>query len=359
MPADAERFYGGLIAGLAYLVRPEGIGFLAIIPTALAVEWRFAKKISLGSVFIGSLLTLLGFLVFAVPYVAHLAIDTGDWGAVSRKTNLALWYGFKDSGILDYGKLAAIREPGAPGVLEFFLTHPVAYIKKIALDMPTSLGAYLQAIHYAYVPFLVLGIFHALRRRFWEQADRLIFVFVIFFIAAFAALYVNLRYAIQLVPASLGWVAMGLIWCVNYDHFKRFLSPKAFNTTAIVIGLAFVGGTLGKALRPIAPDKAHVRESGSYLKRLGGQDGLRVLVFDSRITFYAQADTVLLSELDEKSVVQKLREGGVDYVATEVAPWHERFPSIAKDPLIYGLTLETEFKASGGGRILLFKVRKV
>jgi hypothetical protein len=309
-------------------------------------------------VFIGSLLTLLGFLLFAVPYAAHLAFDSGDWGAVSRKTNLALWYGFKDSGILDDGELAAIRAPGAPGVLGFFLTHPVAYIKKIVLDIPISLVVYFEAMHYAYVPFLVLGIFHAVRRRFWEQADRLLFGFVIFFIAGFAALYVNLRYAIQLVPASLGWVAMGLIWCMNYDHFKRYLSPKAFNATFVVIGLAFVCGTLGKALRPIALDKAHVRKSGVYLKGISRPEGLKVLVFDNRITFYAETDAVLLGELDEKSVVRTLREGGVDYVAAEAAPWQERFPSIAKDPPNYGLALEREFRASGGGRILLFKVRK-
>ena len=352
-------FYGGLIAGLAYLMRPEGIAFLVIVPAALVVEWWFGKKVGLSSVFIGSLLTLLGFLILAVPYAAHLAFDTGDWGAVSRKTNLALWYGFKDSGILDNEQLAAIRAPEAPGIAAFFLAHPFAYIKKIALDVPTSLGVYLEAIHYSYVPFLLLGIFHAVRRRFWQQPDLLLFIFVIFFIVGFAALYVNLRYAIQLIPASLGWVAMGLIWCMNYDHLKRYLSPRAFNMTAIVIGLAFVGATLGKALRPISPDKAHVRESGVYLREHSGSHGPKVLVFDNRITFYAEADAVLLSELDEKSVIRMLREGSVDYVATEVAPWRERFPSIAKEPPNYGLVLEKEFKASGGGQILLFKVRKV
>lgn len=352
-------FYGGLTAGLAYLMRPEGIGFLAIIPVALVAERCFGKKVGLGSIFLGSLLTLSGFLVFAVPYAAHLTFDTGDWGAVSRKTNLALWYGFKDSRILDDEQLAAIRVPGGPGIAEFFLTHPFAYIKKIVLDIPASVGVYLEAIHYSYVPFLALGIFHAVRRRIWEQADLLLFIFVIFFLVGFAALYVNLRYAIQLIPASLGWVAIGVIWCMNYDHFKRWLSPKAFSVTAIVIGLAFVGGTLGKALRPISPDKAHVRESGVYLKEVSGSYGPKVLVFDNRITFYAEADAVLLSELDEKSVIRMLREGSVDYVATEVAPWQERFPSIAKEPPNYGLVLEKEFKASGGGQILLFKVRKV
>ena len=351
-------FYGGLIAGLAYLVRPEGVGLIVVIPVALVVEWWFAKTVGLGRVFIGCLLTLLGFLIFALPYVAHLAVDTGDWGAVSRKTNLAIWFGFKDSGILDDDQLAAFRAPGAPGIMRFFLTHPLAYIKKFAFDVPTSLGIYLEAIHYSYVPFLLLGIIHTVRRKVWEQADLLLFIFVVFFILGFAALYVNLRYAIQLIPASLGWVAMGLIWCMNYDHFKRFLSPKAFNVIAIVIGLVFLGGTLGKALRPIAPDKAHVRETGAYLKGLRGSDGLNVLVFDNRITFYAEADAVLLSDLDETSIIRTLRDGRVDYVATEVAPWQARFPSIAKDPPNYGLVLNKEFKASGGGKILLFKVKK-
>jgi 4-amino-4-deoxy-L-arabinose transferase-like glycosyltransferase len=352
-------FYGGLITGLAYLIRPEAIGFLAVIPAALLVEWCFGKTVGLAWVFGGSLLTLLGFLIFAFPYAAHLAADTGDWGAVSRKTNLAIWYGFKDSGILDDEELAAIRAPGAPGLVEFFLDHPFAYIKKIALGIPPSLGVYFEAIHYSYLPFFLLGVFHAVRRKFWEQADLLLFLFVAFFIAGFAALYVNLRYAIQLIPASLGWVATGLIWCMKYDHFKRHLSPRAFQATAIALGLVFIGGTLGKTLRPIAREKAHVRASGAYLKALGGSDGLKVLVFDNRITFYAGADAVLLNELDEQAVIRVLRKGGVDYVATEAAPWQERFPSIAKDPPNYGLVLEKVFRASGKGKILLFKVRSV
>ena len=31
-------FYGGLLAGLAYLTRPRGVGFLMVIPLALAIE---------------------------------------------------------------------------------------------------------------------------------------------------------------------------------------------------------------------------------------------------------------------------------------------------------------------------------
>jgi 4-amino-4-deoxy-L-arabinose transferase-like glycosyltransferase len=353
-----DFFYGGLIVGLAYLLRPEAVGFLVVVPLALAIEWRIRKTSDIRAVYIGCFLTLLGFLIIAVPYGAHLATETGDWGTISRKTNLTIWYGFKDRGILDDDQLAALLAPGAPGIVEFFLIHPFAYIKKIVLDIPASLGVYLEAIHYSYVPFLILGIYHAIRRRIWEQADLLLFIFVIFFIVGFAALYVNLRYAVQVIPASLGWVAMGLIWSMNYDHFRRLLSPRAFNVTALVIGLAFVGGTLGKALRPIALEKAHVRESGAYLKGLKDSDGLNVMVFDERIAFYAEAQRISLTGVDEPTVVQTLREGRVDYIATEIEPWQAHFPAIAKDPLRFGLVLDKEFRASGKGRILIFKARQ-
>jgi hypothetical protein len=180
---------------------------------------------------------------------------------------------------------------------------------------------------------------------------------VSFYLIAFAFLYVNLRYAIQLVPASLGWVAAGMLWCLDEKRLTRLISPKYINLTLGVAVAIFLAGTLGKALQPISPDKAHVRESGNYLKHLS-PSGLKVLVFDDRITFYANADPLLLSELQEEGVIQHLRRKDVDYLATELRPWRERFPALAKDPQNYGLELVKEFNAAGKGKILLFRVTR-
>jgi 4-amino-4-deoxy-L-arabinose transferase-like glycosyltransferase len=352
----SRLFCGGLIAGLAYLVRPEGIGFLVIIPIALLVEWWFRKTVSLGAVLLGSLLTLLGFLVFAGPYAGYLAVDTGDWGAVSRKTNITLWHGFRDSGLLGDDDLAAIIGPGSPGIIEIFLSNPIVYIKKIALDLPLSLGVYLEAVYYSYVPFLVLGIFHALRQRFWEQTDLLLFIFVVFHIISFAVILVNLRYAIQLIPASLGWVAMGIIWCVNSDYLRQRLSPSTFRTTLTVVGLIFIGGTLGKTLQPIALDKAYVREAGRYLSKMKEDGNLKIAVLDNRIPFYAGAEAVYLFEVKDSELRTYIDKQTPHFLAAEKKSWQHHFPSAAERPEDFGLFLEKEFIGVRKDRLLVFKV---
>lgn len=44
-------FYGGLVAGFAYLVRPESIGFLLIVPAVLGLTWSIKRDRSLMWVF--------------------------------------------------------------------------------------------------------------------------------------------------------------------------------------------------------------------------------------------------------------------------------------------------------------------
>lgn len=351
-------FYGGLLAGLAYLTRPEGVGFLMVIPLALGLECWSRRTVSMRGVILGSALTLLGFLVFATPYAAHLAAESGDWVSISRKTNLATWYGFKDTGFLDSEDLDAIIAPGSPGLVQIALSHPIAYLQKVAWDIFPSVGVYFETIHYSYLPFLLLALWHAVRGGFWRRDDHLLFVFVGFYLLGFAALYVNLRYALQLVPASLGWVATGILWCLDENNTRRFLAPKYLKATLAVVTIGFFGGTLGKALRPISPEKAHVRQTGAYLKTVGTSKELKVLVFDDRITFYADAQAVSLYKRTEANLVQTLRDGGIDYLATETDPWKERFPTVAQNPRDYGLVLEKEFRVSGKGKILLFKVTR-
>jgi hypothetical protein len=124
------------------------------------------------------------------------------------------------------------------------------------------------------------------------------------------------------------------------------------------VTIAFIGGTLGKALRPISPEKAHVRQSGAYLKSIKTSKDLKVLVFDDRITFYADAQALSLYNRDEASLIRALQSGEIDYLATEIEPWVERFPALAKNPRDYGLLLEKEFRVSAKGKILIFKIAR-
>lgn len=349
-------FYGGLLAGLAYLVRPEAIGFLVIVPVTLGVRCWVRRTCNILSFSKACLLLLIGFSLFAIPYIVYLSVDAGHWGAISRKTGLALWYGLEEWGLLESEELESIPARHSLSVTQFAISHPFLYMKKFALDIIPSVGVYLEAIHYPYIPFLLLGLFQAVRRRLWEREDLLLFVFVLFYIFGFALLYVNLRYAVQLLPASMGWTALGMLWC--WAFLKESCSPRAFRALMIVLALIFIGGTLPKTLKAISWDKAHVREAGRYLKKVAGSEDLKLLVFDDRVAFYAGARPILLSKLTESELPGYLQNGKADYLATEVEPWQVYYPVIAKSPELYGLLLEKEFAGTRKGRLVVFKVSR-
>jgi 4-amino-4-deoxy-L-arabinose transferase-like glycosyltransferase len=358
-PSRFHFFYGGLIVGLAYLVRFEAIGFLVIIPIWLFVEWRFGKTLSLGGVFLGSVVTLLGFLVFTSLFMAYLPIDTGAWVTISRKINVTLLFDLQNREILNDDGGATILAPGEPGIVGLFLAHPLRFIGKIALDIPRSFATYLVAVHYSYILFLLAGMLAAVRRKPWPWRDSLLFTFVIFYILGFGVILVHLRHETQLIAASLGWVAMGLLWCANYDHFKRFLSPKVFNISVIAMGLVFVGGTLGTTLQPISREKAYVRDAGRHLKHLNlnRDTKLKVAALDNRIPFYAEAEWVDMSTVTDSALRAYLQEHKPRYVAVETKPWQRYFPNAAKRPAEFGLSLENEFIGTRGDRLLVFNVK--
>jgi 4-amino-4-deoxy-L-arabinose transferase-like glycosyltransferase len=346
-------FYGGLIAGVAYLVRPEAIGFLAIIPAMLGIRCWVKKDRGVLWVLAACLLLLAGFFLLALPYIHYLSLETGQWGTLSRKAGPTLGVSLKESGLLDAEGEENLRSLTFIGIIT---NYPLTYMKKVAMDLVLSGATYLEALHYSYVPFVLTGLFALVRQRFWERKDFLLLVFVVFYVVGFALIYVNLRYAVQLVPASLGWTAGGLLWCWN--SFKQSLSPWTFRMTMTVGGTVFIIAALAKTLSPIAPEKAHIREAGRYLGSLKGSSDLKLLVFDDRIAFYAGAKPVFLADMQEQSVIKYLKEGGIDYLATEVKPWQERYPTIARDPRLHGLILEKEFRAPGKGRLLIFKVKQ-
>lgn len=349
-------FYGGLVAGLAYLVRPEAIGLLVIVPVTLGILCLIKRKRGILWISGACLLLLLGFSLFAFPYIYYLSLDTGHWGAISRKAGVTLAISVKESGLLGADEVQNFPDLESLTFLHFVSRYPLLYIKKVALDLAPSVGVYFEALHYPYAPFLLVGLFPLIRKRFWERQDLLLLVFLLFYLVGFALIYVNRRYSVQMVPVSLGWTAVGILWCWTY--FQKSFSQKVFRGAFSVLAVIFLAATLGKTLKPISPEKAHVREAGLYLKRLGGSEGLKLLVFDDRVAFYAGAKPILLSKLAEGDLRAYLQNGEADYLATEVHPWQERYPMIAKAPEVHGLVLEREFKASGKGRLFVFRISR-
>jgi Dolichyl-phosphate-mannose-protein mannosyltransferase len=352
---QARFFLGaGLIAGFAYLVKPEAIGFVLLLPGILLVMWRIKKEWDLLSVAKASGALLAGFVLFAAPYIGYLSKATGQSGVLSRKAGVTLAIALEEADLLDAEIAQEFPTRGSMSLPEFVRRHPVTYAKKVLYDILPSIGTYFEALHYSYVPFLLVGLVGVFREKPWERRDFLLLLYVIFFAALFAAVFVNRRYSVQLVPVSMGWTALGLLCC--WSWLKRALSAKAAAVAAAVVTLTFLGGTLPKTLKPVAREKAYLKDAALYLKQRRGAAGLPIMVVDQRIAFYADAKGVALDRLSEADLLAHLRDRRAEFVAAEPRWLRLHYPAVLQGPEAYGLRFEKEFVGSRGDRLVIYRV---
>jgi 4-amino-4-deoxy-L-arabinose transferase-like glycosyltransferase len=350
----AKFFSSGLLAGYAFLVRPEAIALVALIPAFLAVLWIGGGAFDLA--FIGRAAAGLctGFFLFALPYIVYLSIDTGQIGALSRKAGITLAINLQESGLLDADEATAEKDIDHVGFVEYIRAHPLRYAKKAISDLLPAVGVYFEALHYSYVPFLLLGLLLARREGFHDKERLLVLGLVGFYVFSFALIYVKRRYALQAVPLSLAWVAYGMWW--TWEWLQVRLKPSNARLAALTIALLFCAGTLPKTLKAVSKEKAYVREAGLYLKDISKRGALKIAALDYRIGFYAQAETLLLSGMSRPELAAKLRANDADYLAAELKALSRAFPDLPADPQRYGLALEKTFVGSRQDQLLLYRV---
>jgi len=346
-------FIGGLLAGFAYLVRPEALGFMILIPVVLFSLWRMQRSWGLAWIARVSFVMFVGFLIFAAPYVVYLSQVTGEWGAVSRKAGITLWYGLRDADLLEPEVLKNFPTPASMSLLEFIRREPWIYTQKVFGDLLPSINVYFEALHYSYVPFLLLGFVKVLRGRFWKRRDILLFFYLIFFMISFIAIYVNRRYLVQLVPVSLGWAAIGMLWTREWSRTK--LKAKSATAFLAAVTLLFLIFTLPKTLKPIGKDKAHLKEAGFYTRERHGRGDFKMLVSDERIAYYAGAGAIpIIDDWTEADILAQMRQQQAAFLVADPKILKAQAPGFLSSPGNYGFRLEKEFVGLKKDRLLLY-----
>ncbi len=346
--------WGGLVAGFGYLIRPEALGFLIIVPGFLGFFWLLRKEPDGLWRIKAATVCCAAFMLLALPFITYLSIETGRWGAMSRKAGVTLAISLQQYGLLqaDEGENAPTVE--SVGFLDFVHHHPIQYLRRVGMGFFPTFGVFFEALHFSYVPFLLVGLYFVFRDKFWQRKDFLILAFVGFYLLAFLLIYVKRRYSLQVVPVSLGWVAVGMLWI--WDSLRASLPIHRARVLWVLIVLSFIGGTLPKTLTAISREKSYVRETGRYLKERNSSGQLNVAVWDERVPFYAQANTLSLAGVEESKLATWCHDKRADYVAVEKKAWQKFYPGVASHPDAYGLVLEREFVGYRKDRMLLFKV---
>lgn len=338
----------GASAGFAYLLRPEAAGLLAVAALGLALSRRRSR--SAGAWAAKAFASVaLGFALFASPYIWHLSRESGKL-TISRKAALTFSISLQEAGFLKTGTLSPAS---SLSIAEYARDNPGTFAVRTLYELVRAIGAFVEALHYAFAPFFLWGLVVSFQTPWEQRRDGWVALFFVFYVLTFAVIYANRRYLLQVVPASLLWVALGL------EHSRRCLNGRLrppLAGWAVAFLVLFIGLlTLPKTLKSVAGDKMHVREAGRYLQEQRGGKPLRLLAADNRLAFYAGASFSSLENIATAEVARRIRSGEVDYVAGDPARLRRDHPEIAQAPEAFGLVPEREF-GSGGDRIVIFRV---
>jgi len=333
----------GIASALGYLIRPEGIGLFVVSAFYLLHRgWRrgvFKRSwLQLGAL-------IVGFVLFSAPFVLYLKWDTGNW-MLSRKTANVL-----SIALADYDpsvKRVSQKDSDKTSMLRMIASRPKLYLKKVFIDVFRTLFIFFEALHYSYLPFLLLGCLVCLRGRFWERDDFLFFTLIAFYLAAFALLYVNRRFAVPLVPLSFGWIGVGYL--TFHDYACKEWGRKGPFITGVLVFL-FLVATLPWTLKAIGRDKFYLREAGIYLKGVRGNP--RIFTDNARVAFYANGgDHVLIK--DPKALGDLSSSGRGYFLALE----RKHFEPVQSQLAGQGWVVEKEFAGRTGHSLVVLSRKR-
>jgi len=286
-------------------------------------------------------LVFIGFVLLAISYVFYLKGDTGSW-LISRKAGLILSLGMADFD--PDTQVVSMRDSDRVSLVSMISSHPFTYARKVFVDSFRSWGAYVEALHYSYFPFLILVCIPFFHSRFWHKEEFLLLIVIVFYLEAFSFLYVNRRYAVPLASLSLGWVGVGFL--ALQDYFQSRWGKRGDFFTVLLVALV-LATTLPKTLQPIGQDKVYLREAGNYLKKKAGNP--TIITTHARVAFYAEGkNRILLRGISDFPSV--LGRPEADYLALDADTSMKFQDSIG----VYGWLLDKEFSFSGKERLYVF-----
>jgi len=278
----------GMLGGIAYLYRAEGIGFVVLgVPFLVlgALWWRrWSVPIALRS----AVVLAAAFLVLASPYLIYLRMETGRW-TVSHELNVAA-----SSSVMERAANKAPWEALARSkdvsLLAPLYTDPRAYLHKVAYDLVMSFYYFAEALGPLLTAFLVLGLLVHGREIFDSWSECLLASFVIFYGCGFSLFNTGPRFMVHLIPYTFGWLMIGAARASEW--LGRFVLPDRIRAPAALAAIVAVA-LLPRTLWPLGYDLRGLRYAGQDIARRG-ESTPGIVARDGRVAFYANGQFIEL-----------------------------------------------------------------
>jgi hypothetical protein len=271
----------GVFLALAYLTRPEGIGYLIFFLIWVmiygGIKRGWFKKLAL----IGALILTLFFLT--VPYLIYIHREAGQW-FVSKKALET------QSQFLKWGEKADHPSKGLEkqnslennSILLRIVHNIIQYI-------PFTTYHYLRAYHFTLWLFLFFGI---IRKRQKFLKGELFFASLVLFHLFSLSTFTNstIRYSVPLIPVTLFWAGEGVLEIQRVLTKIRVAKPEKWVSVFIILIILV---QLPQSLRPERRHREEQKRVGLWLKQNTPKGA--VIMSNSPIeAFYADREFIAL-----------------------------------------------------------------
>jgi len=271
----------GCFLGLAYLTRPEGIGYVLVYLIWIIVEGilkkGWFKKIALIGVLI------LSVLIFVTPYVIYIHQETGQW-LISKKAVGTQSQFFKKG--VEEADPAKDIEQNKPIEKN---SEILRIGQNIVHFLPYVTYHYLRAYHFSLWLFLFFGL---IRVRQKVIAYELFLVSLVLFHLFSLSTFIPsaIRFSVPVIPLSLLWASTGILGVKRYLEKIKISNPER---VILLLLLFVVFIQLPQSLKPERAHRSEQKKVGLWLKQNTPQDAI-IMSNSPQEAFYADREFMML-----------------------------------------------------------------
>ncbi len=332
----------GIFLGLAYLTRPEGIGYVlvyliwAVVYGCLKGEW-FKR-----SIFVGVL--ILSVFIFILPYVISIHQETGQWLISKKAVAIQSKLLSQESRQPDSSKMVQRGEPAGKS------SAILVIAKNVIRFFPSVIYRYLRAYHFSLALFLFFGLIRV--RQKVIPYELFVGSLVLFHLLSLSVwLPSTTRFSVPVIPLSLLWAGAGVL------EMKRYLEKmRGTNADKVIFLLIFcvILIQLPQSLKPERNFRAGQKGVGVWLKQNTPQDAI-IMSNSPQEAFYAEREWMMLPAgipvlgnpgKSYEEIVSYARTTGVRYILVNQNT-HEMNPGFIES--IRSSELREIFRRSDGG----------
>jgi hypothetical protein len=301
-----------LFTSLAFLTRPEAIGFLLIFSVWMLIfnppkerrNWMERVAVTLIAVF--------AFLVFSSPYLIAIRKETGKW-SISKKVEVTIGSGSEEKDEMPLKKGKVWRHGLS---LVSLIKSPLSLLTIVGTGLLDSIYKFQQAFNPVLFLLALLGWIGIIQWRslYSLKANFYVMSYHFFFFGLVLPFFwVSRRYTSQMVSISIPWAAFGLWVLLDWVHrrWKFFMKKERFVTILLIILLMvlFIPGRMTRTRE----HRAIQKETGLWMKDHLPR-GVKIMSPMPQEAFYAELPWILFPKNSYEEVLRVARLHGVQYL---------------------------------------------